>query len=86
MRQKPDTLFVNIISGNNIELVSNQVNLHLNATSELPSERSFKCELILKGDAGKSSVLKLKIFDKDDRLNPIYMKDVLNNTLIEPEL
>lgn len=70
---------------NDLELVSNQASLHLNSTSELPSERSFKCELMLRGDAGKTSVLKLKIYDKDDMLNPIYMKDVLNNTLIEPE-
>ena len=30
-------------------------------------------------------MLKLKIYDKEDMLNPIYMKDVINNTLIEPE-
>jgi len=70
---------------NDLELVSNQASLHLNSTSELPSERSFKCELMLMGDAGKISMLKLKIYDKDDSLNPILVKDVLNNTLIEPE-
>jgi len=40
---------------------------------------------MLRGDSGNVSLLKLKIYDKDDELNPLIMREVINNTLIEPD-
>jgi hypothetical protein len=68
-----------------LELVSNQVTIQMSSTSELPSERSFGCELMLRGDIGNVSLLKLKIYDKDDDLNPLIVQEVINNTLIESD-
>jgi len=68
-----------------LELVSNQVTIQLNSTSELPSERSFGCELMLRGDIGNVSLMKLKVYDKDDELNPLINQEVINNTLIETD-
>jgi len=63
-------------------LVSNQVEILLNSTSESPSERLSAVELILKVDAANESFLKLKIFDKEDMLNPIIEERVQNSTII----
>ncbi|BBE20445.1 cytoplasmic protein [Aquipluma nitroreducens] len=68
-----------------LELVSNQVTIQMSSTSELPSERSYGCELMLRGDIGNISMLKLKIYDKDDELNPLIIQEVINNTLIESD-
>ncbi len=68
-----------------LELVSHQVTIQLNSTSELPSERSFGCELMLRGDIGNVSLMKLKVYDKDDELNPLINQEVINNTLIETD-
>ena len=68
-----------------LELVSNQVVIQMSSTSGLPSERSFGCELMLRGDSGNVGLLKLKIYDKDDELNPLIVREVINNTLIEPD-
>ena len=66
----------------NSELVSNEVSLLLNSTSGIPSERSYKRELTLHSTASNESYLKLKIFDKEDTLNPLIEESVDNNTLI----
>lgn len=63
-------------------LVSNQVEVLLNSTSESPSERLSAVELVLSAEAGNESFLKLKIFDKEDMLNPIIEERVQNSTLI----
>lgn len=63
-------------------LVSNPVSLTLNSTGELPTERAFTVRLALNTKV-TASVLKLKIFDKDDLLNPLIEESVKNNTLIE---
>lgn len=63
-------------------IVSNQVEILLNSTSESPSERLSAVELILKADAANESFLKLKIFDKEDMLNPIIEERVQNSTII----
>lgn len=68
-----------------LDLVSNQVVIQMGSTSELPSERSFGCELMLRGDIGNISLLKLKVYDKDDELNPLIVQEVINNTLIESD-
>ena len=63
-------------------LVSNEEEVLLNSTSESPSERLTGVELILNSEAANESFLKLKIFDKEDMLNPIIEERVQNNTII----
>lgn len=63
-------------------LVSNLEEILMNSTSESPSERLSAVELILNGDAANESFLKLKIFDKEDTLNPIIEERVQNSTII----
>lgn len=63
-------------------LVSNQAEILLSATSESPSERLSAVELVLSAEAGNESFLKLKIFDKEDMLNPIIEERVQNSTII----
>lgn len=63
-------------------LISNQVAVLLNSTSESPSERLSAVELTLNGEAANESFLKLKIFDKEDMLNPIIEERVQNSTII----
>jgi hypothetical protein len=65
------------------ELVSNQVTLQLNSTSEQPSDRLHRAELILLSSAAGESFLKLKIVDVEDKLNPLIEERVENNTLIQ---
>ncbi len=66
----------------NDEVVSNKVQLLLNSTNELPSERIFTVSLSLNAKVAET-LLKLKIYDKDDLLNPLMEEIVKNNTLIE---
>lgn len=62
--------------------VSNIVNIVLNSTSEAPSDRLTNIELILNPTAINESVLKLKVFDVEDKLNPLIVELVTNNTLL----
>jgi uncharacterized protein (TIGR02687 family) len=62
--------------------VSNKIQLTLNSASELPSERIFTVALSLNTKT-TDSILKLRIYDKDDLLNPLIEDNVKNNTLIE---
>lgn len=62
--------------------MSNQIELLLNSTSESPSERLSAVELVLNAEAENESFFKLKIFDKEDMLNPIIEERVQNSTLI----
>lgn len=64
------------------ELVSNIEELVLNATSESPSERLSRVELTLSPKAASETFLKLKVFDIEDKLNPIIEERVQNNTII----
>jgi len=66
----------------NDEVVSNKVELLLNSTNELPSERIFTVSLSLNTKVIET-LLRLKIYDKDDLLNPLIEEIVKNNTLIE---
>lgn len=79
-REKECTIEVGIF--NDTFLVSNKVTLTLNSTGEMPSERAFTVSLAL-NTKSTESILKLKIFDKDDLLNPLVEETVKNNTLIE---
>lgn len=79
-REKECTIEVGIF--NDTFLVSNKVTLTLNSTGEMPSERAFTVSLAL-NTKSTESILKLKIFDKDDLLNALIEETVKNNTLIE---
>ena len=63
-------------------LVSNTVDVVLNSTSEAPSDRLTNIELIVMPEFSSESVFKLKVFDKDDMLNPLIEELVINNTLL----
>ena len=78
--EKERTLSIGLYKEN--ELVSNEVALILNSTSESPSERMSKAELTLASVASDSTWLKLKIFDAEDMLNPLIEERVQNNTII----
>jgi uncharacterized protein (TIGR02687 family) len=67
------------------KLVSNEEQLLLNFTSESPSERMARIELILASDLTNEAFFKLKIFDIDDLLNPLIEERIQNNTLIQPD-
>jgi hypothetical protein len=70
---------------NNNILVSNEIISTLNSTSDSPSERAVRIELTLASDVPKNAFLKLKVFDVDDRLNPLIEERVQNNTLIQSD-
>jgi len=67
------------------ELVSNVITLELNSISESPSERMHKIELVVNSNASKDSFLKLKVFDIEEKLNPLIEIRVANQTLIQPD-
>lgn len=64
------------------ELVSNEEHLVLNSTSQSPSERMYRVELTLSNEASSETLLKLKVFDIEDALNPLIEEKVQNNTII----
>lgn len=68
-----------------MELVSGQVEITLDSVSENPLQRSHNFELTLLPGAASSSWLKLKVFDKNDLLNPLIEEVAENNTLIEKD-
>jgi uncharacterized protein (TIGR02687 family) len=70
---------------NNLTLVSNEEHIALNFTSEAPSERMARVELLLAAEASNEAFLKLKIFDSEDKLNPLIEERIQNNTLIQTD-
>jgi uncharacterized protein (TIGR02687 family) len=70
---------------NNLTLVSNEEQVTLNFTSEAPSERMVRVELLLAAEAANEAFLKLKIFDSEDKLNPLIEERIQNNTLIQTD-
>jgi len=64
------------------ELVSTEEELVLNTTSQSPSERMSRIELTLSSDVATETILKLKVFDVEDTLNPIIEERVQNSTII----
>lgn len=64
------------------ELVSNEVTISLDSISDSPTDRTTKVELILNNSAVNESFLKLKGFDSEERLNPIFDIRVQNQTII----
>lgn len=67
---------------NDLTPVSNIVELTLNATGELPTERAYTVTLNLQAKVEKT-MLRLKIFDREDQLNPLLEENVKNSTLIQ---
>jgi len=67
------------------ELMSNEAILELNSISESPSERMHKLELVVNSNASNESFLKLKVFDIEEKLNPLIEIRVSNQTLIQPD-
>lgn len=68
-----------------LTLVSNEEIKLLNYTSDSPSERVLRIQLVLSANSFSTSFLKLKIFDVEDKLNPLIEEKVHNNTLIQPD-
>ena len=67
----------------NDEKVSNDVVLTLASTdADVPQNRMYEAAFILNKDVS-SGILQLRIYDKDDMLNPLIKETVTNNTLIE---
>ena len=69
----------------NDRLVSEEVVKDLNSTDSSPASRIQQVEIKLNNNVS-STLLKLKIFNKDksvDYLNPLFVSDIVNNTLIE---
>jgi uncharacterized protein (TIGR02687 family) len=81
--EKERTLKIALYSGST--KVSNEETVVLNFTSESLSDRMVRVELVLSGDAANESFLKLKGFDVEDMLNPVFEERVQNNTLIQPD-
>lgn len=68
-----------------LDLVSNEQTIRLNSVDEAPSERIHRVELTLITEYAKEAFLKLKIFDVEDKLNPLIEELVQNNTLIQTD-
>lgn len=79
--KKERNLSIALYFGN--QVVSNQAEILLGSTSDLPTERIYPVDLVLKPDSGDSEILLLKIFDKDDPLNPLIEEKVINTTIIK---
>ena len=48
----------------------------------MPTERMHSFNLSLLSSASQDAVLKFKVFDKTDTLNPLIEENVINQTLI----
>ena len=57
----------------------------MNKVSGRPSERIYNIQLNLSPVSSFKTMLKLKIFDREDLLNPIIDMDVVNKTMITPD-
>lgn len=76
------------IYGNVDDLVSNEISITLDSTSELPTQRIREIILNLVSKSISSSILLLKVFDKEkdpNKLNPLIKEKVINQTLIQSE-
>ena len=67
------------------DLVSTEHEIVLDSSSEFASERLLNINLTLTKPGLGQSALTLKIFDVEDRLNPLIEKTVINNTLIQTD-
>ena len=66
----------------NDEKVSNEVILTLDSTdAEVPQNRMYEINLVLNREVS-SGILQLRIYDREDMLNPLLKETVTNNTII----
>lgn len=65
----------------NEQLVSNLVTMRFNSSDPKPNNRIQSATLVLNNNTS-STILKLKVYDVEDRLNPLIEKNVTNNTLM----
>lgn len=63
-------------------IISNEEEVILNLTSELPAERSFDVRIELSSKGSKMKTGFVKVYDKEDDLNPL-MSDLLKINLLE---
>jgi hypothetical protein len=82
-KMKPRQIIAGIYN-NAGKLISNEATHLLDSTSDIPTERTKEFILNLSSGAGQEQVLTLKVFDLDDKdkLNPLELEKVINNTLI----
>lgn len=76
------------IYGDGDELLSNEVGITFDSTSELPTQRMKEVIINLISKSTSSTIFYLKIFDKEkdpNKLNPIMKEKVINQTLIQSE-
>ena len=66
------------------KLISEEKELIMNSTSTNSDER-IVCQELTLTEQTTSSLLELRVYDADDRLNPLAISPVTNNTLIEQD-
>tara|TARA_B110000046_G_C13023955_1_gene412725 strand:+ start:1850 stop:4393 length:2544 start_codon:yes stop_codon:yes gene_type:complete len=81
--EKDRSISIGLYDG--LKLVSNEEIKLMNFTSDSPSERMLRVELVLSAGGPDTSFLKLKIFDTEDKMNPLIEERIQNNTLIQPD-
>lgn len=77
--EKERTIEVGIYE--NDRLVSDTVTLRLNSTDPKPTNRIQHVSLVLNNKT-TSTILKLKIYDVEDKLNALIEQNIINNTLM----
>ncbi|WP_028121260.1 BREX-1 system phosphatase PglZ type A [Epilithonimonas tenax] len=64
------------------QIISNEEEVILNLTSELPAERSFEVRMELSSKGSKTKIGYVKVYDKEDKLNSLS-NDLLKINLLE---
>ena len=64
------------------QIISKKEKKILNLTSELPAERSFEVRMELSSKGSKTKIGYVKVYDKEDNLNPL-LNDLLKINLLE---
>lgn len=82
-REKERTITVGLYADRG--MVSQEEKILLNSASVNPSERMHRVELTLSEQAANERILKLKVFDIEDKLNALQELTVHNSTLIQPD-
>jgi len=83
--KKSRTIEVGLYHPTRGDLLSNRETLVLDSTDERPTERISGVDLTLGVNSGNLPTLKLRIYDREDPLNPLEDILITNHTLIEPD-
>lgn len=68
------------------EKVSAEKTITLNSTdAEMGANRVYEVSLVATMAAADTRIMQLRVFDVNDRLNPLIAQNVINNTLIEQD-